>query len=242
MSEKELIKSKERVKQHGEVFTPQWIVEMMLDQPGIKAATEDLHTTFLEPSAGEGVFLVEILHRKLQLAQKLSATLAEYEENALIGLSTLYGIELLEDNVEMLVMNLVSEFDRHYYAMIHEFDGIYNREVGKSAKVIISANMVQGNALTRLKNDGTPIIFSEWALLPEKRGVRKVQRTEYTFDAIVDQGEANQSVVVEPKVEAIDLFADVFDAETPKQVQPELMRYVAVPLIKIGAQLVEAAE
>ncbi|HEY4399361.1 MAG TPA: DNA methyltransferase [Lactobacillaceae bacterium] len=242
MSEKELIKSKERVKQHGEVFTPQWTVDKMLDQPGVKEAAESLTATFLEPSAGEGVFLVEILNRKLQVARELSESLAVYEENALLGLSTLYGIELLEDNVEMLVMNLVSEFDRHYYAAIQDFQGAYNREVGQSAKVIISANMVQGNALTRVKNDGSPIIFSEWTLLPAQRGVRKVQRVEYTFDAIVEQGDANQSVTPEKQIEEIDLFADVFADETSAPDQPELLRYVPVPFVKVGQQLIEVIE
>ena len=60
-----IIKSKKRVQKHGEVFTPQRIVKMMLDQPGIKEACESLTATFLEPSAGEGAFLVEILTRKL---------------------------------------------------------------------------------------------------------------------------------------------------------------------------------
>ena len=47
-----LIKSKHRVQKHGEVFTPQWVVDKMTAIPGIKEKTEDVFATFLEPSAG----------------------------------------------------------------------------------------------------------------------------------------------------------------------------------------------
>lgn len=47
-----LIKSKQRVQKHGEVFTPSWMVQKMLDTPGIKEACETVSATFLEPAAG----------------------------------------------------------------------------------------------------------------------------------------------------------------------------------------------
>ena len=61
-----LIKSKKRVQQHGEVFTPAWMVKKMLDTPGIKEACENIYATFLEPAAGDGNFLLAILERKLK--------------------------------------------------------------------------------------------------------------------------------------------------------------------------------
>ena len=88
----QLIKSAERVKDHGEVFTPKWVVDKMLDQPEIAAKVADLSATFLEPSAGEGAFLVEILRRRLQTAADISSTADTFGINALRGLSTLYGI------------------------------------------------------------------------------------------------------------------------------------------------------
>ncbi len=66
MDDEKLIKSKERVQQHGEVFTPQWMVKKMLDVEGIKQACENIDATFLEPAAGDGNFLVAILERKLK--------------------------------------------------------------------------------------------------------------------------------------------------------------------------------
>lgn len=108
MSDK-LIKSADRVKDHGEVFTPKRIVELMLDQPEIQAKINDLQATFFEPSAGEGAFLVELLKRKLRVAMDKSTSAKSFNNKSLLALTTLYGVELLEDNVEMLVMNMTGE-------------------------------------------------------------------------------------------------------------------------------------
>ena len=106
-----LIKSPDRVKDHGEVFTPKRIVNLMLDQPEIQAKINDLTATFFEPSAGEGAFLVELLKRKLKVARDKSTSASTFNTKSLLALSTLYGIELLEDNVEMLVMNMITTFN-----------------------------------------------------------------------------------------------------------------------------------
>ncbi len=58
-----LVKSKARVADHAEVFTPPWLVEAMLDL--VKAETERIDSRFLEPACGSGNFLVQILRRKL---------------------------------------------------------------------------------------------------------------------------------------------------------------------------------
>lgn len=202
MAEK-LIKSSDRVKDIGEVFTPRRIVNLMLDQPEIQEKINDLSATFFEPSAGEGAFLTEILSRKMKVAEGQSNSLNEYENNILLALSTLYGIELMEDNVEMLVMNMASTFDRNYIDVVNR---VYEQEpkpkVIKSARVIIQANMAQGDTLKRVTSGGNPIIFSEWK--PLKNG--KVQRTEFTFDSIVEGGDSNGSVT--GYTEEIDLFED----------------------------------
>lgn len=204
MTEK-LIKSDERVKDHGEVFTPKDIVDKMLDQPEITAKINDLNATFLEPSAGEGAFLVEILKRKMFVAEKESATAKQYNKNALLALSTLYGIELLEDNVEMLVMNMIRTFDQCYYRTIAgKFDTEPDEQVLKSAMTIIKANMAQGDALKGIDANGNPILFSEW--LPVEKN--KVQRIEYTFDAIKNGGGPVASV--QEKQTQISIF------DTPK--------------------------
>lgn len=225
---KKIIKSAERVKNIGEVFTPQKMVDLMLDQPEIKKKVNSLTSTFLEPSAGEGAFLVEILHRKLQFAKKVSKDPKEIDTNFLIALSSLYGIELMEDNVEMLVMNMNEEFQHDY---LRATDNNPNDKVIKSAKVIIRANMAQGDALTRKTNTGDPIIFSEWKPLKGN----KVQRTEYTFDAIVEgSGPTGQ---VSNHSEQLDLFAaSDYDLQQDKLVEK---KYLPVKWIDVYKELVE---
>lgn len=196
MGEK-LIKSADRVKDFGEVFTPKWVVEKMLDQPEIAAKVNDLAATFLEPSAGEGAFLVEILKRKMAVAAKVSDNAKQFGDNALLALSTLYGIELMEDNVEMLVMNMVSTFDRNYYLTAAEqFDAVADHRVLKSAKTIIKANMAQGDTLKGIDAEGRPIVFSEW----QPVGKTRVQRTVYTFEAIRKGGAAEPAKETEAQL------------------------------------------
>lgn len=195
-----IIKSSDRVKDIGEVFTPKKTVDFMLDQPEIKEKVNSLTATFLEPSAGEGAFLVEILRRKLEYAKTQSITQKEMQNNFLLVLSTLYGIELMEDNIEMLVMNMNNVFRDVYFNTFDPEE--QSPKVLKSAQTIISANMAQGNALTRKTATGEPIIFSEWTPV----GKNKVQRTEYTFDSIIDGGGPLGSV--QKKYEQMDLFAE----------------------------------
>lgn len=215
MAEK-LIKSGDRVKDLGEVFTPKRIVNLMLGQPEITAKINDLHATFLEPSAGEGAFLVELLRRKLHVAMKQSKSARAFNTNGLIALSTLYGIEFMEDNVEMLVMNMISTFNREYESIMREkYDAKFNRRVEDSAKVIIQANMQQGDTLKRVTSSGDPIIFSEWQDL----GSGKVQRTEYTFESIINQDGPTGSV--KNGYEQLDLFA-----EPEEERQEKVISYV----------------
>lgn len=183
MNKERLIKSSDRVKSLGEVFTPKNIVKQMLDQPEVMEKVNDLTATILEPSAGEGAFLVEVLRRKMKVALSQSKSADEFDDKGLVALSTLYGIELMEDNVEMLVMNMFSQFSFDYQSGTKQLGGSPNKEVLESAKVIIQANMVQGNALTKIDGDGNPIVFSEWQLLPIVGNIKhqKVQRLEHTF-------------------------------------------------------------
>jgi type I restriction-modification system DNA methylase subunit len=62
-----LVISKQRVADHGEVFTPSWMVEAMLDL--VKDETERIDSRFLEPACGSGNFIVQILKRKLAVVE-----------------------------------------------------------------------------------------------------------------------------------------------------------------------------
>uniref|UniRef100_UPI00384A57DB N-6 DNA methylase n=1 Tax=Limosilactobacillus reuteri TaxID=1598 RepID=UPI00384A57DB len=215
-----IIKSSDRVKDHGEVFTPKRIVNLMLNQPEILAKINDLTATFFEPSAGEGAFLVELLKRKLKVAMEQSSSAKLFNTKSLLALSTLYGIELLEDNVEILVMNMITTFNVEYSRIIStRFDSKINQHVLDSAKVIIQANMVQGNTLKKTTTDGSPIIFSEWKSKPGN----KVQRTEYTFESIINQG--GPTGTVQGATEEMDLFADTSYFDDSKKEESKMRQY-----------------
>lgn len=226
MTEK-IIKSSDRVKDIGEVFTPKKTVNFMLDQPEIKEKVNSLTATFLEPSAGEGAFLVEILRRKLDYAKAQSQTTKEMQNNFLLVLSTLYGIELMEDNIEMLVMNMNNVFRDMYFNTFEAED--QSTKILKSAQTIISANMSQGDALTRKTVTGKPIIFSEWKPI----GKNKVQRTDYTFDSIIEGGGPLGSV--QKQYEQMDLFAEDNSESNDENVQ----HYLPVKWEDIYKRLVE---
>lgn len=236
MTEK-LIKSKIRVKKHGEVFTPKSIVNLMLNQPEIQEKLNSLTATFLEPAAGEGAFLLEILRRKLRLALDLSETLIEYEENILIALTSLYGIELLEDNCRRLRMNMLYVFHAIYGKnVMRKFSAKVNKKVINSAKVIIRANIVQGDALNYINNKNEPIILSEWIVLPIKYRVRKIQRTEYTLESIINRNQPTETSI-SSQVEEFNLFADLLEDDNVKP--KNIIKYIPIKIIDIYKQLVK---
>lgn len=225
MNEK-LIKSTSRVKNLGEVFTPKKTVNLMLDQPEIQERIQELTSTFLEPAAGEGAFLVELLKRKIKIAMQESNTEKEFGENCLIALSTLYGIEIMEDNVEMLVMNMILTFEEMYSQIL--FADFSNskpeKKILKSAQTIIKANIAQGDTLKGSTADGKPIIFSEWKII--KGRPKKVKRLEYTFESILTGSKAEKA---QKKVfEEIDLFASYYDGEDRSQKQETKKEYATV--------------
>lgn len=235
------IKSKTRVENFGEVFTPKQMVDRMLEQPEIKSKTESLTATFLESAAGEGAFLVEILKRKLHVADQESDNAKKFGEKCLIALTTLYGIELLEDNIVMLVMNMISEFNNIYIETVNrKYNEKADKHILNSAKIIIRANMVQGDALKREARDGSPIIITEWELLPVKRGVQKIQRTEYTLDAIIE-GNGPTGTVQQRKAEQLDLFSDSedFTPDLPTGDIEVECHYVPVKISDVYKQLIE---
>ncbi|MBM6969258.1 hypothetical protein [Pseudoramibacter alactolyticus] len=206
-----LIKSKTRVQRHGEVFTPAAVIERMLGLPGVRAACETLTTTFLEPAAGEGAFLVAILRRKLAAVQKTCAAAEDWHQQALFALTTLYGIELLEDNVEMLVMNLMDTFRTGYEAGLADFDATPDPRVMAAARVIIQANMIQGDALTGRTGDGDPIVFTQWRLLPQDAAGPKTLRvamSRHSLRELLEAGSGGAAPAFETEEQvAMDLSA-----------------------------------
>lgn len=174
-----LIKSKSRVQKHGEVFTPDWMVKKMLSEPAIQENIKDIRATFFEPSVGEGAFVTEILHQKLNHVDEISNK-SDWVENSLWVVASIYGIELLTDNLIMAKQNLVNVLIEHYQNF-YQKELSKNTDLYKSARYIIDNNIVQGNALTYLNNSNELIIFSEW----DKRE-DKVRQLQFTFKSLVE--------------------------------------------------------
>ena len=181
--ELQLMKSKYRVQKHGEVFTPQWVVDKMISIPGIKEKTEDVFATFLEPSAGEGAFLLAIEDMKLRYITD-NYDINAWNQYALWALTSIYGIEFLEDNLEIARQNMLQLFV-DYYEELHKSPLLEHSDIYKSAQTIIWANVVQGNTLTHKNLHEEEIVFSYWEQVPGKPG--KVQRTPFNYSSLFTQ-------------------------------------------------------
>lgn len=173
-----LVKSKQRVADHGEVFTPEWMVEAMLDL--VKDETERIDSRFLEPACGSGNFIVQILKRKLAAVElKFGKSDFERQHYALYGLMCIYGIELLVDNIAECRANVLDVFAD--YLNLNEADDLY-----RAATHVLSTNLVHGDALTMRAINGQPvedrppITFAEWGYL----GKGKFQRRDFRFDVL----------------------------------------------------------
>lgn len=164
------IKSKKRVADHGEVFTPPWLVDAMLDL--VKDEAERIDSRFLEPACGSGNFLVRVLQRKLATVEtKFGRSDFEKRHYSIYALMCTYGIELLPDNIaecRASMLDVLSEF-----LNIDQAD-----EIHRAASYVLSQNLVHGDALTMRSQDGQPIAFAEWGYL----GKGKFQRRDFRLD------------------------------------------------------------
>jgi hypothetical protein len=166
------IKSRQRVADHGEVFTPAWMVEAMLDL--VKDETERIDSRFLEPACGSGNFLVQILRRKLAAVErKYGRSDFERRHYALLALMCIYGIELLADNIAECRANLLEILAD--YLHLDETDDLY-----RAAYYVLSQNLVHGDALKMRTHDEQPITFAEWGYL----GKGKFQRRDFRLDTL----------------------------------------------------------
>jgi len=172
-----LIKSKARVADHGEVFTPPHLVEAMLDL--VKDETERIDSRFLEPACGSGNFLVRVLQRKLAAVdRKYGKSDFERRHFALLGLMCIYGIELLADNIAECRANMLEIFAGHL--KLDELDELY-----RAAAYVLSQNIVHGDALEMKTDDGRPITFAEWGYL----GKGKFQRRDFCYKNLTGSAE-----------------------------------------------------
>jgi len=171
------VKSKQRVKDHGEVFTPEHIVNDMLDL--VKQETERIDSRFLEPACGTGNFLVEILRRKLAVVeQRYGKNQIEYEYYAVIAISSIYGVDLLQDNVEEARERLFDIFNENY---TKKYKNNCKDECRASVKFILERNILRGDALTLLTDNNEPIVFSEWSAVNGSM----IKRRDFTLDNLL---------------------------------------------------------
>jgi hypothetical protein len=175
-----LIKSKIRVSDHGEVFTPSWMVEAMLDL--VKGETERIDSRFLEPACGSGNFLVRILQRKLAAVElKFGKSDFEKRHYALLALMCTYGIELLADNIAECRSNMLEILAD--YLNLEESDNLY-----QAAFYVLSQNLIHGDALSMRTSNGQPITFAEWGYL----GKGKFQRRDFLLDTLTQSAAFSQ--------------------------------------------------
>ena len=183
------VKSKQRVADHGEVFTADREVNAMLDL--VRQETERVDSRFLEPACGDGNFLAEILRRKLEAAKKRAIPPKkkkplplEYEKQAVIAIASIYGVDLLIDNVTTCRERLFEIWDAEYAAICKKE---VNEDCREAVRFILSRNIVCGNALSLKKVDENgndtdePIVFSEWTFIMGS----KMQRKDYRFDKLL---------------------------------------------------------
>ena len=175
-----LVRSKQRVADHGEVFTPAWIVEAMLDL--VREETDRIDSRFLEPACGSGNFLVQVLRRKLA-AVELRFGKSDFEKRhyALLGLMCIYGIELLDDNIVECRKNLMETFAE--YLRLDESDDLY-----QAVAYVLSQNLIHGDAVTMRTFLDEPIVFAEWGYL----GKGKFQRRDFRLDVLTQSAAFGQ--------------------------------------------------
>ena len=189
-------KSKQRVADHGEVFTADREVNAMLDL--VKQETERIDSRFLEPACGDGNFLAEILRRKLAVVKSRYVKNADdYERYAVIAVSSIYGVELLPDNTEECRKRMFEIFDKEYTANCRK---TANDETREAVRHILRHNILCGDALTMKNANGVPIIFAEWSAV---NGCM-LKRRDFRLDQMLEENTVNLQM---------DLFGDVGEYE-----------------------------
>jgi hypothetical protein len=212
--------SKQRVADHGEVYTSEREVKAMLDL--VKQETERIDSRFLEPACGTGNFLAEILRRKLRVVEsRYRRSRLEYERYAVLAVSSIYGIDILLDNVIECRRRLFDQFDAAYTRL---YRAEARDECRAAVRFILDRNIIHGDALT-LKcvaadgqpgEDHQPIVFSEWSLVTGNM----LKRRDFTFRELLDRAERKD----------LALFAADREAFIPEPVK----EYPSVHFLRVG--------
>lgn len=173
------VKSRQRVTDHGEVFTNEREVNAMLDL--VKEETERIDSRFLEPACGNGNFLAEVLKRKLDIVeQRYGKSQMEWERYAVIAVSSIYGVDILQDNAKECRERLLKIFNDRYVSLFKEN---IKQECLKTVTFLLNRNILWGDALDFTNpNTKEPIVFSEWTAV---NGFY-IKRKDYVFQFLVE--------------------------------------------------------
>jgi len=217
--EKQVV-SKQRVADHGEVYTAKREVNAMLDL--VKEETERIDSRFLEPACGTGNFLVEILNRKMEAVKRRYAkNRYEYDLASAQAVSSMYGVELLPDNTDICRNRLLDQFLDIYKQ--HQQEEA-SADLKKCIQHLLKKNILCGDALTMLQQDGQPITFCEWTFMGT---TGKVKRRDFELSELLKNVEYDK-----PKPgETGNLFADTGEptfVHLPKREYP-LTDYLKLP-------------
>ena len=220
-NEKTQIKSKKRVAEHGEVFTNEREVKAMCDL--VAHECDRIDSRFLEPACGDGNFLAEILTRKLATVKKIyKSNPYDYERYAVLAVTSVYGVEILADNVAECRERLFNLWDKEYKSVCKK---AINNETREAVKYILSKNILCGNALTLMcvdenqKDTETPIIFPEWSLMLGT----KLKRRDFRLDVML---KANDK----PKSGQPSLFDIPEEIRKYISINPTTKEYMAEPI------------
>lgn len=172
-----MIKSKERISQYGEVFTSELEVQAMLDL--VQHETQRIDSRFLEPACGDGNFLAEVLKRKLDIVKaRYSKVQSDFERNAFLAVSSIYGVDILQDNAEACRQRLFQCLEVCYSGLFKKI----NEDFLNAIRFVLSLNILHGDALSlELPNSKEPIVFPEWSFATGNL----VKRTDYTLSNLL---------------------------------------------------------
>lgn len=220
VSNEQQVVSKQRVADHGEVYTAKREVNAMLDL--VKEETERIDSRFLEPACGTGNFLVEILNRKMEAVHKKHAkNHFEYDLASAQAVSSMYGVELLEDNVETCRQRLLEQYLDTY--LQHNSEKV-SLDLEQCIRFLLKKNILCGDALTMLQSDGQPITFCEWTFIGTNG---KVKRRDFELAELLKNVEYDKPKAGEEGL----LFADTGEptfVHLPKREYP-LTDYLKLP-------------
>lgn len=218
------VKSKQRVADHGEVFTAEREVKAMCDL--VKTETERIDSRFLEPACGDGNFLAEILSRKLAVVKKKYKKFPmDYEKYSVLAISSIYGVDILSDNCAACRERLYQLWDKEYKAVCKKE---VNEDCRRSVRFILSRNIVCGNALSLMcvdenqRDTGEPIVFSEWAFVTGYQ----LQRSDYTFAALMQGDGKARDLSGKKREEQLTLLDAAEPAGQPSDEGEFLKKYV----------------